>query len=113
MIRKAIIISLAALIISRCNNSDGDKMTTDKTMSFKQSELADSIVRIEMNLSAFGVESDDFPSINVLIDFTHDTSSCVKYFYNPAYKGSTYSLTKNEIIEVKKLLKISDLEKLG
>lgn len=65
-----------------------------------------------MNLSAFGVEADDFPSIDVTIDFSQDTSFCIKSFYNPAYKGSTYSLTQSEMLSVRQLLKISDLEKL-
>ena len=72
----------------------------------------DSVVKVEMDLSSFGVESDDFPSIKAVIDFTHDTSNCVKSFYNPAYKGSTYSFTKDEMLSIKKLLNISDLEKL-
>ena len=65
-----------------------------------------------MNLSAFGVESDDFPSIDVTIDFSKGTSNCRKSFYNPAYKDSTYCLTKNEMQGILKLLKIEDLEKL-
>jgi hypothetical protein len=73
---------------------------------------ADSIVKIEMNLSAFGVESDDFPSIDAVIDFVKDTSICVKSFYNPANKGSTYALTKSEMQSILRLLKIGDLETL-
>jgi len=65
-----------------------------------------------MNLSAFGVESDNFPSIDVFIDFSKDYSNCIKTFYNPVYKGSTYSLTKKEMKEILKLVKSSDLEKL-
>jgi hypothetical protein len=83
-----------------------------KTDSTKQRDETDSILKIEMNLNAFGVESDDFPSIDVLIDFTRDTSVCVKSFYNPANKGSTYSLTKSEMDSILTLLKISDLEKM-
>lgn len=82
------------------------------TNSIKQGKQSDSIVKIEMNLSAFGVESDDFPSINVIIDFAKDTSVCVKSFYDPAYKGSTYFLTKKEMKSILELLKIDDLEKL-
>jgi hypothetical protein len=73
---------------------------------------AELIVKIEMNLSAFGVESDDFPSIDVVIDFINETSSCEKSYYNPAYKGSTYSLSKTELKDMLNLLKISDLQKL-
>jgi len=73
---------------------------------------AETIVKVEMNLSAFGVESDDFPSIDAVIDFSKDTNVCVKSYYNPAYKGSTYSLSKTEMKDVINLLKISDVQKL-
>jgi hypothetical protein len=65
-----------------------------------------------MNLSAFGVESDIFPSIGAIVDFSKDTSTCVKSFYNPENKGSTYSLTQSEMKSILSLLKIDDLEKL-
>lgn len=70
------------------------------------------IVKIEMNLSAFGVESDFVPSIDAVIDFSKDTSICVKTYYNPAYKGSSYALNESEITEILGLLKITDLKKL-
>ena len=54
-------------------------------------ESADPVLKIEMHLSAFGVESDNFPSIDVLIDFTNGHSKCVKTFYNPANKDSLKS----------------------
>jgi hypothetical protein len=72
----------------------------------------ETIVKIEMKLSAFGVESDDFPSIYVVIDFAKDTSVCVKSYYDPANKGSTYSLTKTEMTDILDLLEISDVQKL-
>jgi hypothetical protein len=56
-----------------------------------------SISKIEMHLNAFGVESDDFPSIDVYIDFVHDSSICTKWYYNPAHKPSTYSLSNEEM----------------
>ena len=86
--------------LSHCSNSRTNNSSPD------------SILKIEMNLSAFGVESDDFPSIDVTIDFSKDTSNCRKSFYNPAHKDSTYCLTKNEMQGILKLLKIEDLEKL-
>ncbi len=73
---------------------------------------SDHVVKIEMNLSAFGVESDDFPSIDVVIDFSKDTSSCFKSYYNPAYENSSYSLSKSELNSILELLKINYLEKL-
>jgi hypothetical protein len=75
-------------------------------------KYSETIVKLEMNLSALGVESDDFPSIEAVIDFSKDTSVCIKSYYNPANKGSTYSLTKSEIKDILGLLKISDVQKL-
>ena len=75
-------------------------------------EQIDTIVKIEMSLSAFGVESDDFPSIDVVIDFSEDSSYCKKWFYNPAIKDTTYNLTKKEMHHIITLLTISDLKKL-
>src|SRR5688572_32207436 len=71
-----------------------------------------SISKVEMHLSAFGVESDDFPSIEAYVDFTNDSSSCIKSYYNPAFKGSTYELSHQEIRQVLELLQNSDLNKL-
>jgi hypothetical protein len=65
-----------------------------------------------MNLSAFGVESDNFPSIDAYIDFVHDSSNCKKSYYNPAFKSSAYYLSHNEINRVLELLQKSNLEKL-
>lgn len=73
---------------------------------------ADHLVRIEMHLSAFGVESDNFPSIHAELDFSADTSLCVKSFYNPAYPGSTYRLTEAEMDAILALLRLEDLERL-
>jgi hypothetical protein len=72
----------------------------------------DSITKIEMHLSAFGVESDDFPSIDVIIDLKADSSFCRKSFDNPKYKSSSYTLTKKDIQAISNLLYRSDLGKL-
>jgi hypothetical protein len=80
--------------------------------SDRPDKTADRIVKIEMNLSAFGVESDDFPSIEAKIDFLKDTGICIKSYDNPLYKSSTYSLTKSELQAILRLLDISKLEKL-
>jgi len=73
---------------------------------------ADTITRVEMNLSDFGVESDDFPSIAVLIDFITDSSVCKKSYSNPEFKPSTYKLSNTEIKKVLQLLQACDLDKL-
>ncbi len=78
----------------------------------KVTPLQYSITKLEMNLSAFGVESDDFPSIEVYVNFTNDSSNCKKSFYNPANKASVYSLSKNEIQQLREILMKTDLEKL-
>jgi len=74
--------------------------------------FTDTVIKVEMNLSAFGVESDDFPSIEVLIDFINDSSICKKSFYNPAFKPSTYKLSNTELQNVLELLQSTDLNKL-
>ena len=85
--------------------------SNNQTKTTITKEPPDSIVKIEMNLSAFGVESDNFPSIAVIIDFVNDSNRCVKSFYNPDYKGATYSLTKAEMNSILNLLKMDELEK--
>jgi hypothetical protein len=45
------------------------------------------ISKVEFHLSAFAVESDEFPSIDGYIDFTKDSSNFSKSYYNPAHKA--------------------------
>ena len=71
-----------------------------------------SISNVEMHLSAYGVESDDFPSIDAYIDLAHNSSSCKKWYYNPAYKASSYTLSNEEMKKILGLLKNSDLGNL-
>ena len=99
-----IILFLTIQIFSFC-----DFIQQDVSVKFSQ---RDSISKIEMNLSAFGVESDDFPSIYAYIDFVHDSSHCVKSYYNPKHKDSVYHLSRNEIENALNLLRNSDLRKL-
>ena len=70
------------------------------------------ILKIEMNLSAFGVESDNFPSIDAEIDYSKNKSECVKSYYNPVIEGSTYSLSKTDMEDILTLLNNSNLHKL-
>lgn len=65
-----------------------------------------------MNLSAFGVESDNFPTIAAYIDFVEDSSNCEKTYYNPAFKPSVYKLSGAELKQVLRLLNRADLSKL-
>lgn len=77
-----------------------------------RSSATSRVQRIEMHLSAFGVESDNFPSIDVFIDFSTDSSHCKKWYYNPKYKDSVYSLSKAEMLIIASLLEKADLSKL-
>ena len=70
------------------------------------------VQRMEMHLSAFGVESDRFPSIDVYIDFSADSSYCRKSYYDPQYKDSVYRLTRAEMLIISSLIEKSDLSKL-
>jgi hypothetical protein len=81
-------------------------------LSFESKGQKIFILKIEMHLSAFGVESDNFPSIDAYVDFTNDSSKCTKSYYNPAFKVSIYKLTHEEIKKILELLQNSDLSKL-
>jgi hypothetical protein len=74
------------------------------------SEKSRTILKVDMHLSAFGVESEDFPSIDANIDFTHHSSVCYKTYYDPAYRGSTYHLSNGEMSQVLALLQKADFE---
>jgi hypothetical protein len=78
--------------------------------SAAQNANAPSLLRLVMDLSAFGVESDHFPAIAGVIDFVKKDSKCNKSYDNPAIQGSTYSLTTLEIDSVIALLSKIDLE---
>lgn len=71
-----------------------------------------SISKIDIHLSAFGVESDEFPSIEGYIDFAKELSQCTKSYYNPDFKGSNYQLSKGEMKKVLELLQAADLDKI-
>lgn len=71
-----------------------------------------SVTRIEMHLSAFGVESDDFPTIDAVIDLVADTGHCWVSYYNPAYKDSAYRLSAEDIHNIHDLLNHTNLDSL-
>ncbi len=74
--------------------------------------FATAFTKMEMHLSAYGVESDDFPSIDISIDFVNNSSSCRKWFYNPAYKDSVYSFSKNVTDGILHILRKTDWSKI-
>ena len=91
-----ILVFILFLTLTNCINSQTPSVTTIP--------IHDSILKLEMNLSAFGVEADDFPSIRVFIDFAKDSSFCSTSYYNPSYKGREYKLSMEEIKKIHDLL---------
>jgi len=67
---------------------------------------------LKMELSAFGVESDDLPSIACSIDFTNDSSYCKATFYNPQKKPYSYRILPAEMRTVLQKLEQVSLDKL-
>jgi|HubBroStandDraft_2_1064218.scaffolds.fasta_scaffold694478_1 hypothetical protein len=108
------VLILIILLFVACNNaseqSGSNKIETKDTL--KMPTTKDSIIKLEMHLSAYGVESDDFPFIDADIDFTTDSAWCRKSYYNPKYKDSIYTLDKHEIRNVLRILQNANLEKL-
>jgi hypothetical protein len=72
----------------------------------------DTILSVEMNLSAMGVESDTYPSIAATLDFKQHTNHCERSYFDPAYPSSTYHLSAAELDSVRLLLQQADLAKL-
>lgn len=70
------------------------------------------VLKIEMDLSSFGVESEGYPSVHAFINLTTDSSNCKKSYYDLKYQDSAYSLSKKEMRQIHKILDNTDLEKL-
>ena len=70
------------------------------------------ILKLEMHLSAFGVESDDAPNIDATIDFATDSGKCHRSYYDPRYKSSTYYLDTTQIHHILSLLQHTNLNKM-
>jgi hypothetical protein len=97
-----LVIMIFAFI--HCSNSQ-DRAVNNKP-------LATAFTKMEMHLSAYGVESDNFPSIDISIDFVNNSSSCRKWFYNPAFKDSVYSFSKNVTDNILQILRRTDWGKI-
>ncbi len=70
------------------------------------------LLKIEAALSAFGVESDHFPNITGIVDFSADSSYFYKSYYNPAYKASSYVLSRETIDSLHILINLANFSKL-
>lgn len=102
MNKRIYILFIAALGLIYCRSNENDR-------TIKSQPTVDSLV---MFLSAFGVESDGFPSIDATIDFKHNSSVCKVYYDNPKFKNSTYSMTLQEIKEILSLFQNVRLDTL-
>jgi len=70
------------------------------------------IIKIQMSLSAMGVESDGFPYIDATLNFKRNSGVCKVYYDNPKFKRSTYSLTIKEMKRILNLIQHIDLDTL-
>jgi hypothetical protein len=100
--RNIYFLFIITILFIGCNSSAQNGFTDNNI---------DSVVKIELNLSAFGVESDDFPSIYAVIDLVNKTSECKKSYYAPSKQNSTYFLSISEINTIIEILQNKDLEK--
>jgi hypothetical protein len=71
-----------------------------------------SINKIQIFLSAFGVESDGFPEIYATIDLQNDTSLCSVSYYDPHFHDTTYRLSSFDMLGIKNILDSCDIKKL-
>jgi hypothetical protein len=72
----------------------------------------ETILSVQMHLSAVGVESDTYPSITATLNFAQHTSHCERSYFDPVYPGSTYHLSAGELDSVQRLLQHTDLKEL-
>jgi hypothetical protein len=70
------------------------------------------IKRIELNLSAMGVEADSFPNITALIDLQNDSSYCDVSYYDPKFKATAYRLTNGSMDSVRWLMAQFNVKRL-
>ena len=110
---KPLVTLIVTLFIASVSFGQADTGSIKQIRHFlRLPDYRESVNSIEMHLSAFGVESDNFPNIDAEIDFVSGTSKCSKSFYDPAYKGSDYSLTTEEMKKLLYLLQNTDWSKL-
>lgn len=70
------------------------------------------VLTLKAHLSAFGVESDYYPTIDAIVDFNKDTGSGKRLYYDPRFKPSKYTIPKHEIVKLEQALNKFDLAKL-
>jgi len=70
------------------------------------------VLKLEMFLDAFGVESDGFPTIDARINFVSDSGICSVSYYEPWLKPKEYFFSKQVLDTLKILLKSVELRKI-
>jgi hypothetical protein len=70
------------------------------------------VTKIEMDLSNFGVESTGFPTIKAIIDLKNDTSYCQVTYDDPKFKDRTYRLSEKDMDSVRHLVDRYDFKSL-
>lgn len=82
-----------------------------KMKTFRQKNF-ETVDKIEMKLSAIGVESGGFPNIDAVIDLGSDTSYCKVSYYDPGFRDTSYRLTKSDMDSVRNLVAHYDIRTL-
>ncbi len=72
----------------------------------------DTIVKLEMHLSAMGVESEGFPNVDVVIDLKADTGNGSKWYFEPFFQPEKYSFSKADIKKVLGMIDTADLDRI-
>lgn len=70
------------------------------------------INKVQIFLSAFGVESDGFPNIDAIIDLQNDTNICRASYYDPHFHDTTYRLSSSDMLAIKNILDSCDIKQL-
>jgi hypothetical protein len=104
----------SALLYSLSLPGQGCTMHSAKLADTGSAKWADTgtVSKIEMNLSAFGVESDGAPNIRAIVDIKNDTSYCNVSYYDPRFRAFTYRLTKTDMDSIRSLIARCDIRKL-
>jgi hypothetical protein len=82
------------------------------TANIKTSAEQFQVLKLDMFLNAFGVESGGFPTIDATIDFVSDSSICNVSYYEPWLKPKHYTFSKKQIDTLRTFLKNIDLKKV-
>lgn len=109
---KPLLTYLLVFITLTSYSQQADTLFMSKVVS-KYIDITGKLVHLEMHLSAFGVESDDFPDIVAHIDFKTFKGECHRSYDNPAYQPTTYYIDSIQVRAIMVLLQNSNLNALN